>query len=123
MHGAHNYPFRKEVSDLDIGLPDGTDGPTYLRILAEHLPRIIEEFRPTRVFYLSGVDVIDTDKYGKLKLTIAECRARDEYVFSLAQKHSLPCAVAMGGGYSADVRRIVDAHCNTFRAAREMFGL
>lgn len=123
MHGAHNYPFRKEESDLDIGLPDGTDGPAYLRILAENLPRIIDGFRPTRLFYLSGVDVIDTDKYGKLKLTIAECRARDEYVFLLAQKHSLPCAVAMGGGYSADVRRIVDAHCNTFRAARELYGL
>lgn len=123
MHGAHNYPFRKEVSDLDIGLPDGTDGSIYLRILTEHLPRIIDEFKPTRLFYLSGVDVIDTDKYGKLKLTIAECRARDEYVFGLAKKHSLPCAVAMGGGYSDDVKRIVEAHCNTFRAAREMFGL
>ena len=123
MHGAHNYPFRKERSDLDIGLPDGTDGPTYLRILRENLPRLVEEFKPTRLFYLSGVDVIDTDKYGKLKLTIAECRARDEYVFGLAKKHSLPCAVAMGGGYSADVKRIVEAHCNTFRAARETFGL
>ncbi len=123
MHGARNYPFRKEASDRDIGLPDGTDGPAYLHILADNLPRIIESFKPTRLFYLSGVDVLDTDKYGKLKLTIAECRARDEYVFSLAQKHSLPCAVSMGGGYSADVRRIVDAHCNTFRAAREMYSL
>ena len=123
MHGAHNYPFRKETSNLDVGLPDGTDGRSYLRILAEHLPRVIDNFRPTRLFYLSGVDVIDTDKYGKLKLTIAECRARDEYVLSMAKKHSLPCAVAMGGGYSTDVRRIVDAHCNTFRAAREMFEL
>jgi len=123
MHGAHNYPFRKETSDLDVGLPDGTDGPTYLRLLAEHLPRVIADFRPTRLFYLSGVDVIDTDKYGKLRLTIPECRARDEYVFSLAKEHGLPCAVAMGGGYSADVRRIVDAHCNTFRAAKEIFGL
>ncbi len=123
MHGAHNYPFRKEKSSLDIGLPNGTDGPTYLRILEEMLPRIINDFKPTRLFYLSGVDVLDTDKYGKLKLTVAECRARDEYVLTLAKKHALPCAVAMGGGYSADVRRIVDAHCNTYRAAKEIFGL
>lgn len=122
MHGAHNYPFHKEQSDLDIGLADGTDGPTYLSLLETHLSRLLEEVKPDFLFYLSGVDVLETDKFGKLKLTIEECRQRDELVFGKARTKGLPVAVAMGGGYSADVRHIVDAHCNTFRAAADILG-
>lgn len=73
MHGAHNYPFHKERSDLDIGLKDGTDGSTYLALLQSHLPEIINKHEPDFAFYLSGVDVLATDKFGKLKLTINEC--------------------------------------------------
>lgn len=123
MHGAHNYPFHKEKSHLDIGLPDGISGTEYLRILRETLPKIINDFRPTRIFYLSGVDVLATDKFGKLALTREECAERDLFVLETAKRHSLPVAVAMGGGYSPDIKDIVEAHCNTFRIAVDVFGL
>ncbi len=123
MHGAHNYPFHKEKSHLDIGLPDGVSGGEYLSILHENLPRIIHDFRPTRIFYLSGVDVLATDKFGKMALTREECAARDFFVFQTAKRHSLPVAVSMGGGYSPNIKDIVEAHCNTFRAAVDVFGL
>ena len=121
VHGQHNYPFRKEVSDLDIGLADGISGADYLNILSRELPALIDKVQPDFVFYLSGVDVLSTDKYGKLKLSLADCRHRDEIVFTLCQRRKIPVAVAMGGGYSADVRQIVTAHCNTFKAAKEIF--
>lgn len=121
MHGAHNYPFHKERSDLDIGLKDGTDGPTYLRLLHEHLPALIEQVKPGFAFYLSGVDVLDTDKFGKLKLSMADCRSRDAFVFHQLKQNNIPVTVAMGGGYSADTRIIVEAHCNTFRVARDVY--
>jgi acetoin utilization deacetylase AcuC-like enzyme len=117
MHGAHNYPFHKEQSDLDIPLKDRTDEQTYLSILSETLPALIQKVNPDFAFFLSGVDILNTDKYGKLKITIDGCRQRDRIVFTLLKQHRLPVAVAMGGGYSPDVRTIVAAHCNTFRTA------
>ncbi|MBS1599646.1 MAG: histone deacetylase [Bacteroidetes bacterium] len=121
MHGSHNYPFRKEKSDLDIGLPDGTDDATYLALLKENLPELLEKIKPSFAFFLSGVDILSTDKYGKLKISIAGCKQRDEFVFSTLKKNKIPCVVAMGGGYSEDIKIIVEAHCNTFRAAQENF--
>lgn len=117
MHGAHNYPFHKEKSDLDIPLKDGTDDTTYLSLLKENLQEIIKKLNPTFAFFLSGVDILNTDKYGKLKVTIEGCRQRDEFVFRTLKENNIPVTVAMGGGYSPDVRTIVEAHCNTFRTA------
>jgi acetoin utilization deacetylase AcuC-like enzyme len=121
MHGAHNYPFHKERSDLDIPLKDGTDDEVYLGLLQETLPGLIKKNQPDFAFYLSGVDILFTDKYGKLKVTLDGCRKRDETVFSLLKKNNIPVAVAMGGGYSPDIKIITEAHCNTFRLAREIF--
>lgn len=123
MHGQHNYPFHKEQSDLDIGLKDGTDGATYLDLLNQTLPALIQKVKPDMIFYLSGVDILATDKFGKLKLTIDECRQRDEIVFSLCKQNNIPVTAAMGGGYSPNIRHIVEAHSNTFRSAKEIFGL
>lgn len=123
MHGEHNYPFHKEKSDLDIPLKDGTHENTYLTVLNETLPKLIEEVKPDFAFFLSGVDILESDKYGKLKVTMNGCKQRDEIVFSLLHKHKIPCAAAMGGGYSADVRLIIEAHCNTFRAAKDIYNL
>lgn len=123
MHGEHNYPFHKERSDLDIGLKDGTDDATYLNILRKTLPELIEDFKPNFAFYLSGVDILSTDKYGKLKVSVDGCRQRDEYVFTTLKQHAIPCVVSMGGGYSADVKIITEAHCNTFRVAKDVYGL
>lgn len=121
MHGAHNYPFHKEHSDLDIGLKDGTTGQEYLAILEETLPQLINQVKPDFAFYLSGVDILNTDKFGKLQVSLNECKQRDEMVFEQLKKHQIPVTVALGGGYSPDVRTIVEAHCNTFRLAANYY--
>jgi acetoin utilization deacetylase AcuC-like enzyme len=121
MHGAHNYPFHKEKSDLDVGLKDGTTGQEYLTILSEILPKLIDQVKPDFAFYLSGVDILNTDKFGKLQVSINECKQRDELVFTLLKKQQIPVTVALGGGYSPDIRTIVEAHCNTFRLASQIF--
>jgi len=121
MHGKENYPLRKETSDLDIELATNTTGEKYLQILAEQLNKIMRLFSPDFIFYNSGVDVLATDKYGKLLLTTEECIERDRLVFNLAMKHSVPIVASMGGGYSPQIGDIVNAHCNTFRTACELF--
>jgi len=123
MHGRHNYPFHKEISDWDIPLEDGTDDDTYLGILKETLPILLERARPQLAFFLSGVDILGTDQFGKLKVSPAGCLERDRIVFTALQEKNIPCVVAMGGGYSADVRVIVEAHCQTFRMAKELYKL
>ncbi|MDH7461308.1 histone deacetylase [Chitinophagaceae bacterium 26-R-25] len=121
MHGAHNYPFHKEKSDLDLPLLDGTDTTTYLTALQNTLPGLLDKEKPQLAFFLSGVDILDTDKFGKLKVTMEGCRQRDVFVFEELKKRNIPVTVAMGGGYSADVKKIVEAHCNTFKAAIDIY--
>ena len=121
MHGAKNYPFRKQVSDLDIELDNDTGDEEYLRILKDTLPGLITEFAPDLIFYQSAVDVLATDKLGKLGLTIEGCKARDEYVLHQAKLADIPIAIVMGGGYSEDIEDVVEAHCNTFRLAQQIY--
>ena len=121
MHGEKNYPLRKEQSNLDIGLPDGTDDQAYLKILSNTLPRLLDSVEPDFMFYLAGADVLATDKLGRLGLSIRGCRQRDQVVMVAAKQHNLPLAVSMGGGYSARIRDLIEAHANTFRVAREVF--
>lgn len=121
MHCRHNYPLVKEKSDCDIELELGTTDTQFLTLLKEKLPQIIQEVQPDFVFYLSGVDILHTDKLGKLACTREGCKQRDAFVFAQCQQHDLPVAVAMGGGYSVHIRDIVEAHCNTFRLVKEMW--
>ncbi len=121
MHGERNYPLRKEKSDLDIGLPDGTGDEAYLRILRKTLPRLIDEVEPDCIFYLSGVDVLESDRLGRLSLTLAGCRERDRFVLQTCRDHQLPVTVSMGGGYSNRIAHIIEAHANTYRVAAELF--
>ena len=121
MHGDKNYPLHKEVSDLDIALPDGIADDAYLRILDEHLPGLFDEVEPDVVFYQSGVDVLATDKLGRLGLSIQGCRLRDEKVLSLCRRHRVPIMCSMGGGYSPKISHIVEAHANTYRLAQQIF--
>lgn len=121
MHGAKNYPFRKQVSDLDIALADDTGDEEYLAILGDTLPRLINKVKPDMLLYQAAVDVLATDKLGKLALTQAGCLARDEIVLSHAKQHGIPVVISMGGGYSADVDDVVEAHCNTFRLAQRLY--
>ena len=122
VHGGRNYPARKEQSDLDQPLPDGTADREYLQLLAETLPRLLADVRPDFVFYLAGVDVLATDKLGHLGLSREGCRQRDELVLGLCHRHRLPVVVCMGGGYSEGIIDIVEAHANTFRVAAALFG-
>jgi acetoin utilization deacetylase AcuC-like enzyme len=121
MHGANNFPYRKEQSDLDIPLPDGTGDKEYLDILKQTLPKLIDQQKPDFIFYLSGVDVLATDKLGKLSLSKEACKERDRFVLQQCRKHQVPLQVSMGGGYSTDIRDIVDAHCNTYRLAHDLY--
>lgn len=121
MHGANNFPYRKERSDLDIPLPDGTGDKEYLDILRTTLPKLIDQQKPDFIFYLSGVDILATDKLGKLALSKDACEERDRFVLEQCLRHHIPVQVSMGGGYSTDIRDIVDAHCNTYRLAHDLY--
>jgi acetoin utilization deacetylase AcuC-like enzyme len=121
MHGEKNYPFKKEKSDLDIGLPNDTSDEIYLKTLKETLPHLIEKVKPDFVFYLSGVDVLATDKLGKLSLSIEACKERDRFVLQTLKEQQLPLECSMGGGYSQEIKYIVEAHANTYRLAQEIF--
>jgi acetoin utilization deacetylase AcuC-like enzyme len=121
MHGEKNFPFRKEQSDLDLPLAEGTGDDEFIQLLTDTLPGLFKLHRPDFVFYLAGVDVLATDKLGKLALSKATCKQRDEFVFEQCIENHVPVQVSMGGGYSPDIKTIVDAHCNTFRAAVNSF--
>lgn len=121
MHGKGNYPFEKEQSDLDIALENGTKDEDYLTILKETLPKLIEQVKPDFIYYLCGVDVIETDKLGKLALTINGCKERDRFVLQTCYNSQIPVMCSMGGGYSKDVNVVVNAHANTFRLAQEIY--
>ena len=121
MHGKTNYPFKKEISDLDIALDDQTNDETYLHILKEELPKLIASQQPDFIFYLCGVDVIASDKLGKLGLSISGCKERDRFVLQTAKTHQIPIMCSMGGGYSPELKTIIEAHANTFRLAQDIF--
>ena len=121
MHGAKNYPLRKERSDLDIGVDDGILDAAYLALLRSHLPRLLDEVQPDLILYLAGVDILSTDKLGRLGVTREGCKRRDQFVFNEAKKNNIPIAVSMGGGYSELIRDIIEAHANTFRVAQEIY--
>ena len=117
MHGAKNYPFRKETSDLDVELPDGATDAEYLAALAEHLPAVFAPQLPDLVFYLAGADPYEGDRLGRLRVTIAGLAARDAVVFDACRAAGVPVAVVMSGGYAPEVDDIVAIHLATVRAA------
>jgi acetoin utilization deacetylase AcuC-like enzyme len=121
MHGERNYPLRKETSSLDIGLPDHCDDSSYLRILESNLNAVLDAVQPDFIFYLAGVDVLATDRLGRLSLSRQGCKARDRFVLNLAKSHGIPLAISMGGGYSHRFVDIIEAHANTFRLAQDIF--
>jgi acetoin utilization deacetylase AcuC-like enzyme len=121
MHGKDNYPFHKEESDLDIPLENGMKDEPYLALLKNNLEKILDQVRPDFIFYLCGVDVLGTDKLGKLNLTEEGCKQRDSLIFNMSKSLKIPVACAMGGGYSPKISDIVNAHCNTIRSAQRIF--
>ncbi len=121
MHGEKNYPFKKEISDLDVPLENGINDAAYLNLLYKHVPKLIEEVQPDFIFYLSGVDILETDKLGKLSVSIDGCKKRDEYILRICKNNNLPVVCSMGGGYSKEIKHIVNAHANTYKMANEIF--
>ncbi len=117
MHGDKNFPFKKEVSDLDVPLADGTGDDEYLSLLRTHLPDVLNRHRPDFVFYLAGADPFEGDRLGRLKMTIDGLRRRDEIVMEACARARLPVAISMSGGYANDIDAIVTIHSNTIGAA------
>jgi len=117
LHGANNFPFRKETSDLDVTFDDGAGDDEYLAALARHLPRVLDVHQPDIVFYLAGADPYEGDRLGRLKLTVNGLRTRDRLVFDACRERGLPVAITMSGGYCPDVDAIVTIHTNTIREA------
>jgi acetoin utilization deacetylase AcuC-like enzyme len=117
LHGAKNFPFRKETSDLDVTFEDGAGDDEYLLALDAHLPAVLDGHRPDLVFYLAGADPYEGDRLGRLRLTIDGLCARDRMVFAACRARSLPAVVVMSGGYASDVDAIVAIHVNTIREA------
>jgi acetoin utilization deacetylase AcuC-like enzyme len=121
MHGKNNFPFKKEESNLDIELEDGISDENYLQKLAQGLDLMLSEHEFDFAFYQSGVDILITDKLGKLKVSQAACLERDLLVFKHLKNKKIPIVTAMGGGYSTKIADIVNAHCNTFKTAIDIF--
>jgi acetoin utilization deacetylase AcuC-like enzyme len=117
LHGEKNFPFRKDVSDLDVTFADGAGDNEYLEALAAHLPTVLETHRPDVVFYLAGADPYEGDRLGRLSLSIDGLRRRDRFVFDACRARAIPIVVTMSGGYAPDVNAIVTIHCNTIREA------
>ncbi len=121
MHGGNNYPLHKENSDLDIELPDGIEDNEYLKLLDFHLKKTLAMVEPNFIFFQSGVDIINTDKLGRLGVSINGCKMRDQLVLSLCKENNIPLAISMGGGYSPNIKDIIEAHANTYRQVQEIF--
>jgi acetoin utilization deacetylase AcuC-like enzyme len=120
MHGVNNFPFRKETSDLDIELADGTRDDEYLWHLERGLDEALERARPQLVFYLAGADPYEDDRLGRLKLGKQGLLRRDELVLSTLAARGIPVAISMAGGYARDIEDSIEIHANTLLAARRM---
>lgn len=120
MHGKNNYPLCKELSDVDVELDDGTTDDVYLYELEKNLNDILERYTPDFVFYQCGVDILSSDKLGRLDVSINGCKERDRKVFQSVKQLNVPIVCTMGGGYSAELTTITEAHANTFRSIQEI---
>jgi acetoin utilization deacetylase AcuC-like enzyme len=117
LHGAKNFPFRKEASSLDVELPDGCSDAPYLQALGQALDELERRFTPGLVLYLAGADPFEGDRLGRLKLSYDGLEARDRRVFDWAWQRRIPLAFAMAGGYGVDIHQTVQVQVNTFRVA------
>ncbi len=122
IHGAKNFPFHKEVSDLDVALPDGADDSEFLDALEDGLERSLEESRAELAIYLAGADPFEDDRLGRLSVTKEGLAERDRLVLESCRERGLPVAVTMAGGYARDVEDTVDIHFQSIERAARLLG-
>lgn len=121
LHGEKNYPFKKPPSTFDIGLPDKTGDIEYINHLADALTRIYSEFEPDLIFYLAGIDPLETDYFGRLSLTKKGLRDRDRIVISSAADRDIPITLLLSGGYSPSVRETAENHAILYESAADIY--
>ncbi len=119
LHGARNFPFRKQQSTLDVELEDFIEDQKYLAALEPALEQVWQ-FQPELIFFQAGVDTLNTDRLGRLRLTRGGLKARDQRVFYGAKRLDIPVVVTIGGGYSDPIEETVEANAQTFRTAAEI---
>lgn len=122
IHGAKNYPFRKERSNLDIALEDGTGDAAYLAALERGLDQAIEQSRADLAIYLAGADPYEDDRLGRLKVTKTGLLERDRMVLEACRSAGIPVAITMAGGYARNIADTVDIHASTLRLAKAIGG-
>lgn len=120
VHCRTNFPFRKQMSNIDVELEDATHDDEYLQVIDQLLPKIAD-FRPEILYFQSGVDGLASDALGRLSLSHTGLKERDRKVLTFAKEHKLPLVITLGGGYSKPIEHTALAHANTFRAAAEVF--
>ena len=117
LHGAKNFPVRKQHSDCDIDLPDGCEDRAYLQALGQGLDQLARRFKHDLILYLAGADPHEGDRLRRLAVTDAGMRARDQQVFDWAWLHHVPLAMVMAGGYGRDIETTLRVQVNTYRVA------
>ena len=117
IHQENLYPAIKPPSSLDIGLEDNTGDKEYLSLLGEHIPKIMDDFRPDFILYVAGADPYKDDQIGTLCLSKGGLKKRDEFIFSQARHRDIPIAVVLAGGYAINISDTVEIHCNTIETA------
>jgi len=120
IHGEKNYPFKKPPSSFDIGLPDKTDDAQYVKMLIDALDIIYEQFKPDLIFYLAGIDPLETDHFGRLSLTNKGLEERDDIVISSALKRDIPITLLLSGGYAPTIKETAEAHAILFKTAKRL---
>lgn len=119
LHGKNNYPFTKELSDLDVELPDGAGDDVYIAALEQAMTELFSRFAPQLIIYLAGADPHEGDRLGRLKLSMSGLQMRDRLVFSHARQRKIPVAVTMAGGYGKNIEDTVAVHLQTIALAAE----
>jgi acetoin utilization deacetylase AcuC-like enzyme len=121
VHGAKNFPLRKETSDLDVPVEDGLTDAPYLEIVRDTFAKAIDASRPDLIVYLGGVDVLHDDKFGRLSLTLDGLRARDAYVIETVRELGIPLCLLLSGGYAPTPAMTAERHAEMFRAAARAY--
>jgi len=122
IHQEHNYPAEKPPSNIDVGLYDGTGDDEYIAKLNEHIPKIIDKFKPQLLVYVAGADPYKNDQLGGLSLSIEGLKRRDELIFGLCKNEHIPAAAVLAGGYAINVEDTVTIHYNMINTAKETLG-